>query len=86
MPGPANAAPADLPARVFRALFADFELRTVGSTHVAVPKGTPWYAGPSLAALARQISSSPPCAAPSLRSAQLPANGTEPHDRRARPR
>lgn len=46
----------ELAARVFRALYPDFELRTVDRTHVAVPRGTPWYAGPSLGELARQIS------------------------------
>jgi hypothetical protein len=60
MPVPAPGSPADLPARVFRALYADFELRTLGGIHVAVPKGTRWYAAPSLASLARQISSVPP--------------------------
>jgi hypothetical protein len=60
MPVPAPGSPPDLPARVFRALYADFELRTLGGTHVAVPKGTPWYAAPSLASLARQISAAPP--------------------------
>jgi hypothetical protein len=56
----ATAAPAvprgELTARVFRALYPDFELRTVDRTHVVVPRGTPWYAGPSLGELARQIS------------------------------
>lgn len=67
MPVPAPGSPADLPTRVFRALYADFELRTIGGTHVAVPKGTPWYAASSLAGLARQISSALPSdPAPSL--------------------
>ncbi len=49
--------PADLPARVFRALYAEFDLHTVvGAVHVAVPKGTPCYAAPTLAEIARQIS------------------------------
>lgn len=58
--GPAQAAqppPPDLPARVFRALYAEFDLHTVAvAGHVAVPKGTPCYAAPTLAEIARQIS------------------------------
>ena len=52
--------PRDLAARLFRALYCEFELRDLGGTHVAVPKGTPWYAGPTLSEIARQISSAPP--------------------------
>ena len=60
--------PRDLAARLFRALYSGFELRTVGGTHVAVPRGTPWYAGHTLSDLARQISSAiPPGTAPELR-------------------
>jgi hypothetical protein len=50
----------ELAARVFRALYPDFELRTVDHTHVVVPRGTPWYAGRSLGELARQISGHAP--------------------------
>ena len=62
MTGPVPAMPAgqpsrdDLTARLFRALYRGFDLHTVGGTHVAVPKGTACFAGPSLAAIARQIS------------------------------
>jgi hypothetical protein len=48
--------PDELTFRVFRALFTEFDLRTVGGTHIAVPKGTPWFAGHSLGEIARQIS------------------------------
>jgi hypothetical protein len=42
---------------VFGALYQAYELRTVdGTTHVAVPRGTPWFAGSSLGDVARQIS------------------------------
>ena len=51
--------PADLPTRLFRALFPDFDLRTAGGLHVAVPRGTLWYAGQSLGEVARQISTAP---------------------------
>ena len=51
--------PADLPARLFRALFPDFDLRTVSGLHVAVPRGTLWHAGQSLGEVARQISTAP---------------------------
>ena len=62
MTGPASAAPFgqpprdDLTARVFRALYARFDLHTVGSTHIAVPKGTTVFAGATLSEVARQIS------------------------------
>jgi hypothetical protein len=48
--------PRDLAARLFRALYPGFDLRTFGDLHVAVPKGTPWHAGLSLSELALQIS------------------------------
>lgn len=62
MTGPAAAIPAgppaldDLAARLFRALYWEFDLHTVGGIHIAVPAGTPCFAGPSLGAIARQIS------------------------------
>lgn len=43
-------------ARVFRALYTQFDLHTVGDTHIAVPKGTPCFAAPSIGQIARQIS------------------------------
>ena len=46
----------DLTPRVFRALYGEFELRTVEGTHVVVPAGTPWFAGRSLGEIARQMS------------------------------
>ncbi len=47
----------ELTARVFRALYPEFDLRIVDGTHVVVvPRGTQWFAGPSLGDLARQIS------------------------------
>jgi hypothetical protein len=60
--------PRDLTARVFRALFTDLDLRTIGSTHIAVPKGTPWFAAGNLSDLARQVAAArhpdPPASAP----------------------
>ena len=52
--GPAGSRRPD--PRVFRALYGEFELRTVEGTHVVVPVGTPWFAGRSLGEIARQIS------------------------------
>ena len=52
----AQAARDDLTMRIFRALCTEFDLRTVAGTHVVVPRGTPWFAGPSLGEIARQIS------------------------------
>ena len=46
----------ELTPRVFRTLYAEFDLHTVGGMHVVVPRGTPWFAGPSLGEIARQIS------------------------------
>jgi hypothetical protein len=48
----------ELTPRVFRALYADYELRAVeGTRYVAVPKGTTWHAGHNIGEIARQISS-----------------------------
>ena len=46
----------DLTERIFRALYQEFDLRTINGTYVVVPKGTPWFAGTSLGDIARQIS------------------------------
>jgi hypothetical protein len=97
MTGPPPAAPAGQPARdnltprVFRALYADYELRTVeGTTYVAVPRGTAWYDGRSIGEIARQISDpgQPDPASPAtgtpvparlpLRQAQAAATNTGP--------
>jgi hypothetical protein len=51
--------PRDLAGRLFRALYPEFELRSFGDLHVAIPKGTPWYTGHSLAEIACQISAVP---------------------------
>ena len=62
MTGPPPAAPAvpsppgDLPARLFRALYQDYDLRAVGGAYVAVPTGTTCYAAPTLGEIARRIS------------------------------
>ena len=45
-----------LTARIFRALYQEFDLRTINGTYVVVPKGTPWFGGASLGDIARQIS------------------------------
>jgi hypothetical protein len=46
----------ELTALVFRALYAEYDLRTFGILHVVTPKGTPVYAGDSLGQIARQLS------------------------------
>ena len=56
----------DLTARLFRALYREFDLYTVGGTHIAVPAGTPRFAGPSLGTIARQISARQHPAGPAL--------------------
>ena len=52
--------PADLTARLFRALYDQFDLHAIGGAHVAVPKGTPYFAGSTIGEVARQISSEQP--------------------------
>jgi hypothetical protein len=57
-PGPAGQpARDDLTPRVFRALYAEYELHAIEDTrYVAVPRGTAWHAGQSIGEIARQIS------------------------------
>jgi hypothetical protein len=52
----------DLTAVIFRALYRDCRLLTIGGTHVVVPANTLILTGDSLGAIARQISEleSPP--------------------------
>ena len=62
MTATASASPAghsgrdDLTPRIFRALYPDFDLLTIGVVHVVTPKGTPVFTGDSLGQIARQIS------------------------------
>jgi hypothetical protein len=83
MTGPPPATPPggdDLTARVFRALYQDFDLHQIAGIHIAVPKGAPCCTGPSLAAIARQISARghpAPAAAPGV-PPPLPARRTPP--------
>ena len=48
--------PDNLTARVFLALYQDFDLHTITGTHIAVPKGTPCFAASSLGEIACLIS------------------------------
>ncbi len=48
--------PADLTARVFRALYPEFDLHELAGTYLALPKGTPCVTAPALGEIARQIS------------------------------
>jgi hypothetical protein len=60
MTTPAPAAPPpppqDLTARLFRALYPEYDLHDLAGTYLALPKGTPCYAAPALGEIARQIS------------------------------
>jgi hypothetical protein len=56
MTSPGRDLPSDLAARLFRALYTDYDLHTIGDVHVAVPKGAPCYAGRTLSEIARQVS------------------------------
>jgi len=51
----AGVAWAGIPARVFRGLYADWELHSVGDAHFAVPAGTVVFTGTSLGEVARKI-------------------------------
>jgi hypothetical protein len=42
-------------ARFFRALFDSYDLHEVRGVYVAVPKGTPWFAGATLRDISWQI-------------------------------
>jgi hypothetical protein len=55
---PADAQPGtyDLTARTFVGLFTDYDLHDLPAGYIALPKGTPVFAGASLGELARQIS------------------------------
>ena len=46
----------DLTALVFQALYPGYQLGATDGIHIVTPKGTPWFAGPSLGAIARLIS------------------------------
>jgi hypothetical protein len=46
----------DLTPRIFRALYQDFDLLTIGMMHVVTPKGTPVFVAESLGQIARKIS------------------------------
>jgi hypothetical protein len=88
MTGPAPASPSgpaggdDLPARVFRALYQAYDLHSLAGIHVAVPKGSPCFAGPSLGVIARQISDHEHPAPP----ATDPITAPPPQPRRQPPR
>jgi hypothetical protein len=46
----------DLTARVFRALYPEFDLHDLAGTYLALPKGTPCFTAPAIGEIARQIS------------------------------
>ena len=48
--------PGNLTAILFRALYREFDLITIGVLHIVVPKGTPLLIGDSLGDIARRIS------------------------------
>jgi hypothetical protein len=71
----------DLTARIFRALYAGFDLRTAGGVHVAVPTGVACFTGRSLGQIARQISDyeyPQEDTAPDSREAADPCQGCDP--------
>jgi hypothetical protein len=85
MTDPSRASPPDgdgLTARVFRALYQAYDLHTIAGIHVAVPKGSPCFTGPSLGAIACQISQHEHPAPP----APGPAPAPLPQPRRHPPR
>ena len=48
--------PDDLTARVFRALYPEFDLHALTGTYLAIPAGTPCFTAPAIGEIARQIS------------------------------
>jgi hypothetical protein len=48
--------PEDLTARVFRALYPEYDLHDLAGTYLALPKGTPCFTAPAIGEIARQIS------------------------------
>ena len=48
--------PADLTARVFRALYPEFDLHALAGTYLALPRDTPCFTAPAISEIARQIS------------------------------
>ena len=48
--------PEDLTARVFRALYPEYDLHALTGTYLAVPSGTPCFTATALGEIARQIS------------------------------
>jgi hypothetical protein len=46
-----------LTQRVFRALYREYDLLTMGLIHIVTPKGTPVFTGDSLGEIARQLTS-----------------------------
>ena len=71
----------DLTARIFRALYAGFDLRAAGGVHVAVPTGVACFTGRSLGEIARQISdyeNPHEDTAPDSHQAAAPGQGPDP--------
>jgi hypothetical protein len=64
----------DLTPRIFRALYQDFDLLTIGVIHIVTPKGTPVFIADSLGQIARQISDH------EREAPAAPSSGTPPAD------
>ena len=65
LPAPASPPqPGDLPARLFRALYQEYDLHQAGGAYVAVPKGAACYTAPTLGEIARRISREHPVPEP----------------------
>jgi hypothetical protein len=68
--------PQELTARVFRALYSDYDLTTMDTFYIVTPKGTPVLVGSSLGWIARQLTGDQhPNPAP-LPSEPRPAHGS----------
>ena len=52
---PGQPPPADLTARVFRALYPGYDLHALAGTWLALPAGTWWFTAPAVSEIARQI-------------------------------
>ncbi len=80
--GPGRPVGDDLTARIFRALYQAYDLHSVAGIHIAVPAGSPCFAGPSLGVIARQISDHEHAAPP---AASRPSPPLQPRRRPSRP-
>jgi hypothetical protein len=72
--------PHDLAARLFRALYTNYDLHVTGDIYVAVPQNVPCYSGRTLSEIVRQVSSQRPSAEPGAPAAPSTQRPDPPYD------